>query len=63
MPNQKIALTLFLTLSSIYLQAAEPEAAIKAKQPAHGPSQSAKLSLIAEFEQGADRKIGLSDQF
>lgn len=34
MPNQKIALTLFLTLSSIYLQAAEAEITAPANKPA-----------------------------
>lgn len=57
MPNQKIALTLFLTLSSIYLQAAEAEVVAPAKKPAHIPGQSAKLSFMAEFAQNADHKI------
>lgn len=56
MPNQKIALTLFLTLSSIYLQAAEAEITAPANKPAHMPGQSAKLSLMAEFDQDADHK-------
>jgi Ca2+-binding EF-hand superfamily protein len=61
MPNQKIALTLFLALSSIYLQAAEPEVTTPTKKAAHVPSQSAKLSFIAEFDQDADQKVSRAE--
>jgi hypothetical protein len=61
MPNQKIALTLFLTLSSIYLQAAEAKAAESQQKPAHAPSQSAKLSFIAEFDLNGDNKVSRAE--
>jgi len=61
MPNQKIALTLFLTLSSIYLQAAEPKAAKSQQQPAHAPGQAAKLSFIAEFDQNGDNQVSRAE--
>lgn len=71
MPNQKIALSLFLSLSSIYLQAAEPAVAApqqketgqKATKPkaSHASTEQAKLTFIAEFDQDADNKVSLDE--
>ncbi len=69
MPNQKIALSLFLSLSSIYLQAAEPNVVAqqqqnkpqqtKQQQPQHAVTVQAKQSFITEFDQDADNKVSL----
>ncbi len=66
MPNQKIALSLFLTLSSLYLQAAEPAVAAAQqketkKKPSHTATAQAKLSFIAEFDQDADNKVSRAE--
>lgn len=61
MTNQKIALTLFLTLSSIYLQATEPATAKQQPKPAHTPNQAAKLSFIAEFDQNGDQQVSMAE--
>lgn len=66
MPNRKIALSLFLSLSSIYLQAGEPtmaEPRHKETGPkaSHASTEQAKLTFIAEFDQDTDNKVSLAE--